>query len=134
MRSLCSLQNIYKPFSQNNELRKVSVCPTKRAADSPKAGEKSAKRKVVKSKVIRPQTTNANRSAASLPAEYNKKMTTPEEKIVRLYWVLEKMYWLERLEEAVCQLESEIAAEHSVQADTPLAMDSRAILINTACS
>ncbi len=61
-------------------------------------------------------------------------MTTPEEKIVRLYWVLEKMYWLERLEEACRQLESEIAAEHSVQADTPLAMDSRAILINTACS
>jgi len=83
---------------------------------------------------IKHRAGNAVRSAASLPAEYNKKMTTPEEKIVRLYWVLEKMYWLERLEEAVCQLESEIAAEHSVQTDTPSAMDSRAILINTACS
>jgi hypothetical protein len=33
-------------------------------------------------------------------------------KLIALNWVLEKMYWLERLEETCHQLDDEIAAEH----------------------
>ncbi len=59
---------------------------------------------------------------------------TTEKKFLHLYQVLEKMYWLERLEEAVRQLESEIVAEHESEAKAPSVMDSRAILVITACS
>jgi hypothetical protein len=53
-----------------------------------------------------------------------------EQKIIALYWTLEKMYWQERLQEVIEQLDAEILAEHAAQ---HLAVPSERgfILVNT---
>lgn len=63
-------------------------------------------------------------------------MITFEEKIRALYKVLDEIveFDIDGLEQACRQLEGEIAAEHKHATDTPSAIDSRSILVNTTCS